>query len=178
MGGGIREPYYIKAPGVTKPGGVSAVPVNGIDWYPTLLDLAGVNVPAKQAVDGVSIVPLLKGGKIAKRPLYWHYPHYGNQGGEPSSIISQNDWKLIHYHEDGRDELYHLANDPNETTDLAKRETKRAKQLRKNSTHGPRKPRRDSRPRTHRPTWPSVRRGSRPSPQMARRGSRSNTPTS
>ena len=129
--GGIREPYYIKAPGVTKPGGVSAVPVNGIDWYPTLLELAGVNVPAKQVVDGVSIVPLLKGGTIAKRPLYWHYPHYGNQGGEPSSIISQNDWKLIHYHEDGRDELYHLANDPNETTDLAKRETKRAKQLRK-----------------------------------------------
>ena len=129
--GGIREPYYIKAPGVTEPGGVSAVPVNGIDWYPTLLEMAGVNVPAKQAVDGVSIVPLLKGGKIAKRPLYWHYPHYGNQGGEPSSIISQNDWKLIHYHEDGRDELYHLANDPNETTDLAKRETKHVKQLRK-----------------------------------------------
>ena len=59
-----------------------------------------MNVPAKQVVDGVN-VPLLKGGKIAKRPLYWHYPHYGNQGGEPSSIISQNDWKLIHYHEDG-----------------------------------------------------------------------------
>ncbi len=129
--GGIREPYYIKAPGVTKPGSTSAVPVNGIDWYPTLLDLAGVSVPAKQAVDGVSFAPLLKGGRIAKRPLYWHYPHYGNQGGEPSSIISQNDWKLIHYHEDGRDELYHLANDPNETTDLAKRESKRAKRLRK-----------------------------------------------
>ena len=86
--GGIREPYYIKAPGVTKPGGVSAVPVNGIDWYPTLLELAGVNVPAKQAVDGVSIVPLLKGGKIAKRPLYWHYPHYGNRAANhPRSLV-------------------------------------------------------------------------------------------
>jgi len=129
--GGIREPYYIKVPGVTKPGGTSDVPVNGIDWYPTLLELAGITVPVNQSVDGVSIVPILKGGKISKRPLYWHYPHYGNQGGEPSSIISQNDWKLIHYHEDGRDEIYHLVNDPNETTDLAKSETKRVKRLRK-----------------------------------------------
>ena len=129
--GGIREPFYIKAPGVAKPGKTSDVPVNGIDWYPTLLDLTGVNVPAKQAVDGVSIVPLLKGSKIAKRPLFWHYPHYGNQGGEPSSIISHNDWKLIYYHEDGRDELYHLGDDPNETSDLAKLETKRTKRLRK-----------------------------------------------
>ena len=115
---------------MTEPGGVSAVPVNGIDWYPTLLELAGVNVPAKQAVDGVSIVPLLKGGKIAKRPLYWHYPHYGNQGGEPSSIISQNDWKLIHYHEDGRDELYTWPTTRTRRPTWPS-ETKRAKQLRK-----------------------------------------------
>ena len=128
--GGIREPFYINVPGVTKAGSTSAVPVNGIDWYPTLLELAGIPVPKKQEVDGVSIVPLLKGGAIADRPLYWHYPHYGNQGGEPSSIITQDDWKLIYYHEDGRDELYHLAKDPAEQNDLARREPRKAKALR------------------------------------------------
>ena len=128
--GGIREPFYINAPGVTKSGSTSAVPVNGIDWYPTLLELAGIPVPKKQDVDGVSIVPLLKGGAIADRPLYWHYPHYGNQGGEPSSIITQDDWKLIYYHEDGRDELYHLTKDPAEQHDLARREPSKAKALR------------------------------------------------
>ena len=42
---------------------------------------------------------LLQGKSIPERALYWHYPHYGNQGGEPSSIIRQGDWKLIHYYE-------------------------------------------------------------------------------
>lgn len=128
--GGIREPYYIRAPGVTRAGMVSDVPVNGIDWYPTLLELAGIPVPPAQAVDGVSLVPLLKGASLAPRPLYWHYPHYGNQGGEPSSIIMDGDWKLIHYHEDGRDELYHLRRDPGETRDLAATAGERATQLR------------------------------------------------
>jgi hypothetical protein len=73
-------------------------------------------------VDGVSLVPLLKGKAIQDRPLYWHYPHYGNQGGEPSSIIMEGDWKLIHYHEDGRDELYHLGNDISEQNDLFAKE--------------------------------------------------------
>ncbi len=63
--------------------------------------------------------PVLKGGTIAERPLIWHYPHYGNQGGEPSSIIRLGDWKLIHYYEDGHEELYNLKNDEEETTDVA-----------------------------------------------------------
>jgi arylsulfatase A-like enzyme len=92
--------------------------------------LAGFPLPAEQDIDGVSLVPLLKGQSIAERPLFWHYPHYGNQGGEPSSIISQDDWKLIHYHEDGRDELYHLATDPGEQKDLAAAEPQRVKDLR------------------------------------------------
>ncbi|HSG70839.1 MAG TPA: sulfatase, partial [Planctomycetaceae bacterium] len=128
--GGIREPFYIKVPGLTKAGETSDVPVSGIDWYPTLLELANIPVPEQQDIDGVSLVPLLKGQTIADRPLFWHYPHYGNQGGEPSSIISENDWKLIHYHEDGRDELYNLAEDPIEQKDLASSEPARTKQLR------------------------------------------------
>ena len=129
--GGIREPFYLKAPGVTRPGSTSDTPVSGIDWYPTLLELCGVPIPTRQKVDGVSLVPLLKGGKIGDRSLYWHYPHYGNQGGEPSSMIMEGDWKLIHYHEDGRDELYHLGRDQAEQKDLIAKESKRAGQMRK-----------------------------------------------
>ncbi len=118
--GGIREPFYIKAPGTTKAGSTSAVAVTGTDFFPTLLELAGLPLLPKQHVDGVSLVPLMQGGKIKERPLFWHYPHYGNQGGEPSSMIRRGDWKLIHYYEDGgRDELYNLAQDPGEKEDVA-----------------------------------------------------------
>jgi arylsulfatase A-like enzyme len=119
--GGIREPFYIKAPGVTKRGSTCDVPVSGIDFYPTLLELAGIPVPEAQHVDGMSMAPLLQGQsepRIAERDLFWHYPHYGNQGGEPSSIIRSKEWKLIHYFEDGRDELYNLHADPGEQTDV------------------------------------------------------------
>ena len=129
--GGIREPFYIKVPGLTTAGSTTDVPASGIDWYPTLLDLAGVPVPKKQDVDGVSLVPVLRGETIPDRPLFWHYPHYGNQGGEPSSIVTQADWKLIHYHEDGRDELYNLVSDPVEEHDVAGAEPRRVKMLRK-----------------------------------------------
>jgi arylsulfatase A-like enzyme len=117
--GGIREPYYIYVPGLTKAGSVSDIPASGIDWYPTLLELAGIPVPREQSVDGISLVPVLKGKSIRERPLFWHYPHYGNQGGEPSSIIMEDQWKLIYYHEDGRYELYNLAQDMNEQNDLS-----------------------------------------------------------
>ena len=92
-------------------------------------------MPADQHVDGVSLAPLLKGAdapKIKDRNLYWHYPHYGNQGGEPSSIIRRGVWKLIHYWEDGRDELYNLQNDPREQTDVAAQHADVALTLRKN----------------------------------------------
>jgi arylsulfatase A-like enzyme len=127
-----ESPQAMLTPPATCPfaGSTSAVPVNGIDWYPTLLELVGLKVPKKQQVDGVSLVPLLKGKSIPGRPLYWHYPHYGNQGGEPSSIITEDDWKLIHYHEDGRDELYHLGKDEVEQKDLAAAEPKRVKAMR------------------------------------------------
>ena len=128
--GGIREPYYIKAPGVTKAGSTSTVPVTGTDFYPTLLELAGLDPMPQQHLDGVSLVPALKGGSLPDRPLFWHYPHYGNQGGEPSSIIRRGDWKLIHYYEDGRDELYNIVKDPGEQTDLAAVETEKTKALR------------------------------------------------
>jgi len=127
--GGTRVPFYIKAPGVTRPGSTCDTPVIGIDFYPTLLQLAGVTAQPKQTIDGVSLLPLLAGGQIAARPLFWHYPHYGNQGGEPSSIIRSGDWKLIHYWEDGHNELYNLATDVGERHDLSAGEIERTAQL-------------------------------------------------
>jgi len=129
--GGIREPFYIYVPGMTKPASVSDIPVIHMDFYPTILELAGLPLMPTQHVDGVSLVPVLKGGKIKERNLYWHYPHYGNQGGEPSSIIRSGDWKLIHYWEDDRDELYNLKEDIGEQNDLAARHPEKVKMLRK-----------------------------------------------
>jgi arylsulfatase A-like enzyme len=117
--GGIREPYFIKVPGMTKGSEKCDAPVSGTDFYPTILDLAGLKLKPEEHSDGVSLVPLLKGKTIKERPLIWHYPHYGNQGGEPSSIIRKGDWKLIHYYEDGHEELYNLKTDLSETTDVA-----------------------------------------------------------
>jgi arylsulfatase A-like enzyme len=127
--GGVRVPYYIKAPGIARPESSSDTPVSGIDFFPTLLALAGVTPPPSHPVDGINLVPLLRGGAIAPRPLFWHYPHYGNQGGEPSSIIRRGDWKLIHYWEDARNELYNLAADIGEQHDLAAKESPLATEL-------------------------------------------------
>ena len=115
--GGIREPLYVRFPGVVEHGTTCEVPVSGIDFYPTLLELAGLDMPGEQVIDGRSLVPLLRGrhdAAISERDLFWHYPHYGNQGGDPSSIVRRGPWKLIHYHEDGHNELYHLEADPGE----------------------------------------------------------------
>lgn len=131
--GGLREPLYVRYPACIEAGSTCSVPVSGIDFYPTLLELAGLRVPPQQAIDGRSLVPLLRGGtdaELASRDLFWHYPHYGNQGGDPSSIIRSGTWKLIHYHEDGRDELYDLAADPGEQRDVATVHGARAAQLR------------------------------------------------
>ncbi len=127
--GGIREPYFIKVPGLTRGGEKCDTPVSGTDFYPTLLELCGIEQRPEEHSDGVSLVPLLKGKEFPERPLIWHYPHYGNQGGEPSSIIRKGDWKLIHYYEDGHVELYNLKADPSESDDVSGNNQKLAGQL-------------------------------------------------
>ncbi len=129
--GGIREPFFIRVPGMTTPGSTTKVPAIGMDFFPTLLELAGIPQLPEQHIDGVSLVPVLKGGMIAERDLFWHYPHYGNQGGEPSSMIRSKDWKLIFYHEDGRYELYNLEADVGEQNNLAQAHPEKAAELRK-----------------------------------------------
>lgn len=122
--GGIREPYYIRWPGGKN--GTCDVPATGTDFYPTLLELCGLPAKTDQHVDGRSLVPLLKGEtdtpavkQLSERALFWHYPHYSNQGGDPSSIIRQGDWKLISYHEDNSLELYNVKQDVGEQNDVA-----------------------------------------------------------
>ncbi|TVQ02267.1 MAG: sulfatase [Planctomycetaceae bacterium] len=128
--GGLRVPFLIRVPGLTDGGGQSEVPVTGADFYPTLLELAGLPLRPSQHADGLSLVPLLRGGTLPERPLIWHYPHYGNQGGEPSGIYRDGPWKLIRYYEDGRDELYRLDSDLSETRDLAADEPERVLRMR------------------------------------------------
>jgi arylsulfatase A-like enzyme len=109
--GGIREPVMVRWPGVTRPNSTCSEPVISTDFYPTMLEMAGLPARPEQHVDGLSWVPLLKGHKTNPRPLFWHYPHYGNQGGSPGSAVRDGDWKLIVWYEDNRCELYNLRKD-------------------------------------------------------------------
>lgn len=106
--GGTRIPFFIYAPMAKDNGRKCLTPVNTVDIYPTLLDYAQVECPD---VDGVSLRPIIEGSDIEERPLFWHYPHYGGSGGDPTSIIRDGDWKLIYYHEDSHCELYNLRED-------------------------------------------------------------------
>jgi arylsulfatase A-like enzyme len=129
--GGIREPLIIKWPGVTKPGSACDVPVTSTDFYPTLLEMAGLPLRPKQHVDGVSIVPLLRGGQsLPRQAIYWHYPHYANQGGSPGGVVRAGDYKLIEFYEDNRVELYNLKDDLGEKNNLADKMPDKAKELR------------------------------------------------
>jgi len=118
--GGIRVPLLVSWPGVTKPGSVCDVPVSSIDFFPTILQMAGLKADPKRNLDGLSLVPLLRGkGGFRRDALYWHYPHYSNQGGQPGAAIRQGNLKLIEFYEDSRLELYDLARDAGERNDLA-----------------------------------------------------------
>ena len=118
--GGVRIPLIIKWPGVTKPGSVCNFPVINTDFYPTFLEMAKLPQMPDQTKDGVSLVPLLRGEKSVDQPvLYWHYPHYSDQGGGPSSAIRDGNWKLIQFYGDNHYELYNLMFDIGERRDLA-----------------------------------------------------------
>ena len=128
--GGLRVPYLIYVPWLHKKGNKNSALVTGTDFYPTILDLANIPLKPEEHLDGLSLVKALKGEEIANRPLYWHYPHYGNQGGDPTSIIRKGNWKLIHYWEDDSDELYNLKSDGGELSNLAKKNPDKTEELR------------------------------------------------
>lgn len=128
--GGIREPFLIRAPGVARPGSECDQPVMSIDFYPTIAELTGITIPDDQLVDGVSLVSLLRGQAPADRDaLYWHYPHYSNQGGFPGGAVRSGRWKLVERFEDGRCHLYDLDGDIGERTDVASEHPDRVRKM-------------------------------------------------
>ncbi|MCA9062962.1 MAG: sulfatase [Planctomycetaceae bacterium] len=127
--GGIREPMIVRFPPVTAAGTVCDQPVVSTDFYPTILELAGLPLQEQQHVDGRSFASQLRGQSRDRDAMFWHYPHYGNQGGSPSGCVREGDWKLIEFYEDGRFELYNLAQDIGETNNLAADEPARVKRM-------------------------------------------------
>ena len=126
--GGIRVPAIVRAPGFA--GGTRCdAPITTADYYPTLLQLVGQPLRPEQHLDGQSIVPLLQGGELPDRHLFWHYPHYGNQGCAPSGAVRYGDWKLIEWFEDSSIELFNLVEDIGETTDRSTTEPEIADRL-------------------------------------------------
>jgi len=127
--GGIREPWIIRFPNVTKEGSISKTPISGIDLYPTLAKAVGYEVEAE--VDGVDLKPLLQGGELERDALYWHYPHYSNQGGPPGGVIRMGEFKLVENYEDGSVALYNLTQDIGESTDLSEKHPEKVSEMRK-----------------------------------------------
>ncbi len=128
--GGTREPLIIRCPSVVGSGSICNEPVTSPDFYPTLLEMAGLPLIPEQHIDGISLLPLLQGeGKLNRDAIFWHYPHYGNQGGRPGSSIRMSDYKLIEFHEDGHLELYNLKEDIAEENNLIFQEPERTRRM-------------------------------------------------
>ncbi len=123
--GGIREPMIVSWPGVAKPSTRCDHYVMIEDFFPTILEMAGVkDYKTVQTIDGISFVPLLTGtGDTSEgRSLYWNYPNlWGNDGPGigPTAAIRKDDWKLIYYYADGKKELFNIKNDIGEKNNLA-----------------------------------------------------------
>ncbi len=129
--GGIREPMIIRWPGHTEPGSASGVPVISTDFFPTILDVCGLDPMPEQHLDGISLAPLLEGAdRLDRENLFWHFPHFGNQGARPGAVIREGPYKLIEYYEDGRLELFQVEADPSEQYDLVGSEPARVPEMR------------------------------------------------
>ena len=125
--GGIRVPLIIKGPGIVQPSRIENDPVISMDYFTTILNLARIN---HKINDGENLVPLLtKNTHLTRDELFWHYPHYHGSAWKPGSAIRKGDWKLVIHYEDNRVELFNLANDPSETTDISAEFPEKTKEL-------------------------------------------------
>jgi len=120
--GGIRVPLIIKWPGRGVAGSTCDAPVIGADYYPTILDMVGVDALPEQHVDGESLCPLLQDATSLQRDaIFWHFPHYSNHGMQsPGGAIRSGRYKLLEYFENGTVQLFDLEVDPGEQSDLSK----------------------------------------------------------
>lgn len=128
--GGNRVPLFFVWPGVIPAGVTTSVPFSSPDLYPTLLELAGLPLQTEQHCDGLSFTPLLQGGAAPEeRPIFWHYPHYGNQGGTPACAVRLGEFKLIEFFEDCHLELYDLSRDIREQENIAAQQPAKTREL-------------------------------------------------
>ncbi len=116
--GGIRVPLIVKWPAKVKPGVTDQVTCS-VDFFNTILEASGGRKPTVPATDGVSLVPIFNGDKATPRDIFWHYPHYANQGSRPGGAVRSGDFKLIEFYEDGRRELFNVKADISESRNLA-----------------------------------------------------------
>lgn len=126
--GGIRVPAVIKWPRRISAGTTSEEPITGTDYFPTILEAAGIE--PENEIDGVSLVPLLEGKDIPRAPLFWHFPHYSNHGMQsPGGAVRIGDYKLIEYFENNTVQLFDLKRDPGETKDLSSAQPEKTREL-------------------------------------------------
>ena len=132
--GGIRVPMIVKWPHQGKEGSVCKQPVISTDFFPTILDMLGVEHDSS-GLDGKSFTALLRGEEMERGPIYWHFPHYSNHGMQsPGGAIRDGDYKLLEYFENGTVQLFNLAKDIGEQNDLVEIEMEKAAEL-KNKLH-------------------------------------------
>jgi arylsulfatase A-like enzyme len=128
--GGLRVPLIVRWPGHGPAGRVIDTPVINTDWMPTLLDFAQVPKAAQPPTDGVSLARLLTGsGSAPRRSLFWHFPHYTNQGGRPGGAVREGRWKFIEFYDTGVTELFDLDTDPGEKESVAERHPRRVRRM-------------------------------------------------
>jgi len=128
--GGIRVPMIVKWPGQGQGGTVSEEPVISPDFYPTILDMAGLPAQTRQNVDGVSFVPALKGEVFKRSAIYWHFPHYSNHGMQsPGGAIRLGEYKLLEYFENNTVQLFNLKDDLEEQNNLAMTQPEKTSEL-------------------------------------------------
>jgi len=127
--GGIRVPFLVRWPDVGKAGIENSSVVTGLDIFPTIIEITGIETGT---LDGNSIVSKLKGNtQLTEKPAFWHYPHYSNQGGMPASAVRLGDYKYILRLEDGRHHLYNLKLDPEEKNDIAAAQPQKTAEMKK-----------------------------------------------
>jgi arylsulfatase A-like enzyme len=126
--GGLRIPLIVRWPGRIPAGKVVDDPVVNTGWIPTLLELAGQPVP--RGLDGTSFAAGLKGGDWPKSRLFWHFPHYNNQGGRPTGAVRDGNWLLVAFYDEDKNELYNLGDDMSQKQDLAAKHPQRVTELR------------------------------------------------
>jgi len=135
--GGIREPLIVRWPGAVEPRSICSEPVISVDFFPTFLEILGLENKAGKSIDGVSLLPLLtQSGTLNRQAVYWHYPHYHSSSIGPCGAVRKGDYKLLEWFDEticgagNRFELYNLKQDIGEQNNLAKKMPRKTKELR------------------------------------------------